>query len=225
MRTETIERTYYSFDELSEDAKDKALQEWIKHEDYQFIFDDAIASMKGFCDAFGITLNDYTVSSDAFYSDASWSFGYLFEGEEMTGQRLATWIWNNVPEIWSRKYLKHGELRDEKPCFSHRMMKVRQIVNECPNKGKWSVSYYSNIKRVENYCPFTGVIYDCSLLDCIYEFIGSPDNRTLEDLINESFSELFTAIENEIESRETTEYLSEMSEANNYEFTEEGEMI
>ena len=56
MRTETI--TLYQFDELSDDAKEKAL-EWLRQAyDYPW-FDEALDSIKAFCEVFKVIVDRY----------------------------------------------------------------------------------------------------------------------------------------------------------------------
>lgn len=53
-----ITQTLYTFDELSEDAKKRAIDEMYERTEYPF-FDDFISSVKAFCDYFGIKIRDY----------------------------------------------------------------------------------------------------------------------------------------------------------------------
>lgn len=55
----TIEKTVYDFSELSEKAKEKAMDKWFSSGfEYAWI-DESIDSVKAFCDAFGITITDW----------------------------------------------------------------------------------------------------------------------------------------------------------------------
>jgi hypothetical protein len=61
MRTVTVD--VYQFDELNEDAQEKAT-EWVKnniHDLYAW-HDEAKQSIEAFCDKFGVTLHNYRVS-------------------------------------------------------------------------------------------------------------------------------------------------------------------
>ena len=58
MRTETI--NIYKFDELTDDAKDKAWEWWRDGIEYYW-WNDAESSIKAFCDHFRVTIKDYSI--------------------------------------------------------------------------------------------------------------------------------------------------------------------
>ena len=58
MRTETI--TLYQFDELSDDAKEKAL-EWLRQAQEYPWFDESMDSCKAFCEVFGVSVKDWSL--------------------------------------------------------------------------------------------------------------------------------------------------------------------
>ena len=60
MRTATIE--LYKFDELSDDAKEIARSDYRQHVDYPW-FDDALKSIKAFCDHFGVSVKDWEIGA------------------------------------------------------------------------------------------------------------------------------------------------------------------
>jgi len=60
MKTETV--AIYSFDELSESAKQRAISDW-RHNGTDFpLFDEYMASLKEFCKHFNVSIKDYSVS-------------------------------------------------------------------------------------------------------------------------------------------------------------------
>jgi len=59
-----ITQKVYTFDELSEDAKKRAIDGMYESTEYPF-FDDFISSIKAFCDYFGIKIRDYQLSECA----------------------------------------------------------------------------------------------------------------------------------------------------------------
>lgn len=56
----------YTFEELSDDAKSRARQWWTANLDYPW-FDEAIDSIKAFCDEFGVSITDYQLGEYGSY--------------------------------------------------------------------------------------------------------------------------------------------------------------
>ena len=208
----------YSFNELSESAKQNAIDNYRnKCYDNSFFYDEIAASVKAAIDLFGLkTGRTYT---DIHYSHIDDNVLQLF------GSRLCAYIYNNYGEdLFKPKYLKHGELTDVKKSF-HRMRKQREITNNCPNKGKILVSYYSNIQK-DNSCTLTGVCYDDDILKPVYDFLSNcPSNVTFEDII-QSIESAINKTYNDCEDwLNSDEFITEELEANNYEFDEDGNRI
>lgn len=63
MRQETI--NIYTFDELSDHAKDKA-REWFKGASDYWGVDDGIDSIKAFCNHYGVKVTDYELSTCSY---------------------------------------------------------------------------------------------------------------------------------------------------------------
>jgi len=57
----TIETTLYTFDELSDEAKEQAIAKQRQYVDYPW-FSECLDSLKAFCDEFGVKVTDYTLS-------------------------------------------------------------------------------------------------------------------------------------------------------------------
>ena len=64
MRQETI--NIYNFAELSDGAKEKAIQWFLQGNEYFFI-EESLDSIKAFCKQFGVTLKDYDVDSWRYF--------------------------------------------------------------------------------------------------------------------------------------------------------------
>ena len=206
----TIEVKIYSFDELSEEAKEKAINKWRDsgNED-EFYTMDANKSFEKFADLFSIDWrnidycepyrNDYHVKMDD-------NILYL------SGQRLATYIWNNYKrDIFKGKYYSLWSKKDITYKYypeGHAVLKTR----------------YSHI-FLDNCCVLTGVCYDDDLLKPIYEFLDNPkDNVDFETLLNDCIYSLCHSVCSEIEYQNSDEQIAETIRANEYEFTENGEM-
>lgn len=57
----TIETTIYTFEELSDKAKERAIENMRPHVDYPW-FDECLGSLRAFCDEFSVAVTDYTLS-------------------------------------------------------------------------------------------------------------------------------------------------------------------
>lgn len=68
MRTETITRNIYTFEELSYKAKDTA-RAWYREGNEYTWCDEALSSVRAFCDMFGVSITDYTL--------CTWQHSYI----------------------------------------------------------------------------------------------------------------------------------------------------
>jgi hypothetical protein len=217
----TIEVKIFSFDELSEEAKQRAIEEQLNHISHDFIWEDAHASVKAFHNLFG--------TEEGRSSWLDWRQGSIEDNIlELQGLRLRKYILNNFGEgLFKPKYLRHGESTQKRPTY-HPMRRSREIPLG-PNKGLFSNSYYSNVRK-ELSCPLTGVCYDHDLLDPIVRLIEYKeenrqelDNLSFEELLDNCFHSLEKSIESEIEYRESNEAIADDLSDTEFEFTENGE--
>ena len=208
----TIEINLYSFDELSDKAKEKAMNKYYENEDFYYIWDDAHKTVKEFCDK---TIVRTSINS--------WLEPNLNNIDDniinLKGVRLMKYFINNFDFLYKPKYLKSFDGNK-----NHKMITNKTV----QSKGKSNVKKYcfatSNIQK-ETSCNLTGVCYDDDFLEPIYNFIKNPkENKNFEDVICECFYSLKNSIESEIEANQTIESFAELCEMNNYYFTEQGEM-
>jgi hypothetical protein len=213
----TIRIKIYKFEELSQDAKNAAIE---KHRNKGienfFIYDDAEKTVNAFNDLFGTSSGRNSwldVNTDNFDENII----------NLKGLRLQKYILNNFgSQLFKRKYLKHGKMLDKNIDVWHRMRKVTTI-NQGPNKGKFSISYYSNL-NTENSCVLTGMCYDNNLLNPIYNFLElrTFDSTNFDDLINECFYSLKKTIELEEEYLSSDDGIIEKILSNDYDFLKDG---
>jgi len=203
----TIQTKVYSFSELSEDAKETAINEFrSKGIETGFIYDDAYQSVKKFHTIFGTK-----------EGHRSWLYVQTSHIDdcilELTGLRLQKYIWNNYKQdlfkgkyysLWSKKDISYKYHKEGYPVLKARYSKI----------------------ILENSCVMTGVCYDHDLLQPFYDYLNkkdfSNDNTTLYDLFQDAFSSLEESIEREVEFRNSDESIIEYIESNSYEFTKEG---
>lgn len=197
----------YTFDELSEEAKAKAIKnarEEGKHEDMDCVTHDAVSIIKHAAQEFNIEIYDWSIGADVQRSFVKINTGTALENEEINGLRLRTWLINHHYNLFYEK--KHyGEY-------------------EKRANGKYSYDRYSEIQFIENDCPFSGTTYDMDFLDCFRAFLKKPTDQTLAELFKEGVHNLCVSLEKEEEYRLSDDGITDYLECN-AEFTEEGEFV
>lgn len=197
----TVQIKIYQFSELSTEAKAKAINKWLEIGGPEWIISDAHASFEKFAKIFGVKnwSIDYTSGSRS-----SWKIDEPENAEELSGQRLATYIWNNYrTDIFRGKY--YGKLVNSPAGLRH-------------------VKRYSKC-QISNDYVLTGACYDMDILDPMYSFLQRPTaGTTYKELIDECIENLIKSVTDEWEASTTEEYYQEHAEANGYEFHEDGSM-
>jgi len=212
MRTITL--TAYCFDELSEDAKERAISNYRNKDNSdqsQWYYNDAHESIKKFHDIFRTKggSREWTDFNDGHIDDCILG---------LKGDRLQRYIWNNY-----REQLYKGRYHTVK--IDDRKVVHKRVKCTGPHKsGKYHNAYYSAVFRDDNCCVLTGVCYDDDLLAPIYEFMDNrPDESvTLHDLFERCFDSIKTALENEDEYNDSEEYISEQLSNSEQEYDEFG---
>jgi hypothetical protein len=204
----TIETTVFKFNELSDTAKQKAIDRMRETDFYQS--SEYFSTVKKALDEmFGLELTSWDIDWDNINrSDWKINFDRMEDYRlELTGQRLRTYLVNN---LWC--------------IFFERKHWGKYAKNE--STGKWRYPYYSKIQRVKSCCPFTGFMGDECFLDVFRDFLDKPnEDYTLQELIETGVHNVFRAACDEWEAIQSDDYTIESIEANEYEFTEDGEMI
>lgn len=215
----TIETKAYKFDELSEEAKQTAINEFVNNPiDNSFIYDEAHNTVKKFHEIFG--------TSEGNRSWLDFNVNSVDDNLlELKGQRLRTYILNNFGDsLFTPKFI--GSLKTNN-YVTHKRIKSPKEVNSIGNRFN---PYYSGVQK-DNCCVLTGVCYDDSLLQPMYEFLEGklrPDYdkyQDFENLINDCFESLKNDIDSEESAMMEDDYIIDHIEANEYEFTEDGIQI
>ena len=197
MRTviETIKTDVYKFDELSDEAKEKFIEEQRDFE-AEFWADEMCDCMKRAMEWMNINIDDYQF-------DCTGS-GYINlsvddEAEDLEGVRAYAWIVNN--------------------CFAD----VNKSKTFWKGLSKSRKSNIESKDWMDN-CPFSGVIYDFAVKDAWEEWCAELKNGfepsvrdfldKLENQYLNEWSEEYDGF-NEDEARD-------IAEANNFEFLEDG---
>lgn len=204
----TIETKIYTFDELSEAAKQRAINDYNNNERFEYLFDDANNTIRAFCDIFPAEQG----GNSLFYLVAKEDNAY---NDNVRGERLQRYIWNNYGrKIFTSKY--YG-VKANYPIKHNRIQSITY------RNGNTFNGYYSAI-FVDNLDVLTGVCYDDDLLKPIYEFLNqrNPENIGMEELIKRCGKSLEESVTSEIEYLCSNESVSEALTVNDYEFFEDG---
>jgi len=207
----------YEFDELSDEAKQKAIK---GQRDFEMEIENPWA------DEWRDTLHkieelfDIEVDFDSYNQHSiSWRKWWNKEyGEEMlnlSGNRALSFLWNNYGRyIYKGKYYSCHDRWEN---------------------GKYHyVSRRSKCTLVSGDCPLTGVCYDNDALDPLWNFIEGKDkssccsrwihfkNRSVKDIIEDCVDSLCDAWDKEEEYRLSDEGLVDSIKSNGYEYYEDG---
>lgn len=152
------------------------------------------------------------LKSRGFQTDNLWCLDDVesntLSNEELSGQRLATYLWNNYrTDIYSAKYYSI--------CNGH---KGAVGVNSKSRKSK--------IQFESGNCPLTGYSMDNHILTPMWEFIDKPDSRDFKELISDCFDAWVKGCNDDIDFQNSDEYIKDAIIANEYEFEfdEDGNM-
>lgn len=199
----TIKLKIYSFRELSEEAKETAIDNYVKGKIFDlhvsFLQDEVNDTANAFMRQFPVKISYHCrrmFTNMEFYGDI-WI-------EDLKGLRLRTYILNNFGEI----------------LYKPRFIYTGIIGQPGIQTG------YSKIQK-DNTCVLTGACWDDSLLEPIYEFIEKYDDRrygdtTFDDLIRGCGENLLYTYNREVEYRQSDEYIRETLTESDYEFLEDG---
>lgn len=219
---QTLQINVYKFNELNEEAQEKAIQDYRnKGIETEHIYDEAYNTV--------IKFNEVFETKEGGKSWLDCNTSNIRENVlNLKGLRLRTYILNNFyNSLYKPKYL--GCIGDNK-IIKHRMSKTHFYDTKKGARVSSSNFIYSNIQK-ENSCTLTGVFYDDDMLKPIYEFIENGHKKddfnylTFEMLLNECFESLEKSITNEIEFLHSDTSIIENIEINDYDFLENGEQF
>jgi hypothetical protein len=206
----TVRTKIYKFNELSNEAKQKAIEKYRDNNiDYQFSFDEITGSVKKMAELFNLKFGrEYTDLRTGHIED-----NIL----QLSGTRLYKYLMNNYyDDLFTPKYIK----------IVDKVVKYRQFICKViKGRDKDYTQIYSKNKRT-NDCVLTGICYDNDILQPVYDFLKKPSkNTTFEDIVNDIESAISKTFRNEEEYINSDEYIIEEIEANDYEFMADGKMF
>lgn len=207
----TVITEVFTFDELSETAKNKAIENHRYKNCYaSHYFDEIIDSAKKVIEIFNLkTGREYSDIRTGHIDDAIL---------QLKGVRLFKYIINNYGnDLFTPKYIKCIDKEFRCKLFICK-------VNTGRDGNKYTL-VYSKTKR-DNSCVLTGCCYDEDILKPIYNFLKKPkENTTFEDLMNEIGDAISKTVSDTEDWINSDEFIAENLESNSYEFTEDGNIF
>lgn len=210
----TAEIKIFRITELSESAQEHAHFKYLSN---HFSYNEEISdTLKAFAKIFPIKIKNWSYDSQS--ANVSWEFEHFVseDVQELSGIRLSAFLWNNYgKDLFKLKY--KGALKKNYP------VKHKRIEHTDHKNGNHSIHYYSAISFSTD-CVLTGMCFDYDILEPIYKFLKKPDSGVdFEYLMQDCISSWEVAAKNEAENETSLEYFKDIAEANDYEFTENGE--
>lgn len=192
----------YTFDELSEDAKHNVCErernnyQSFCYESKEYDAGERVDTLDKFCKVFGI---EYSINEKYCGYSIDWYFeddDLEERADEICGKYLLRFLDKVYYDIRSRKYYSTPGYYDENKKYKYKFR-------------------HSRIIWVEQECPFTGVCYDCDILDKIFDWYKHPDWKvSLRSLIDDCFSHYLKLWADEDEYRMSDDYIGEMISLN-----------
>jgi hypothetical protein len=205
MQTITLE--LFKFNELSEDAKQTAIDNYRYSGNHCGDAGEIIDSAKAASELFNLkTGRQYSDVSTCHIDD---------DILELKGVRAYKYLLNNYGgELFKRAYIKHYD--------THKIIPQFYCERKTYKNGNKSTFVYSKYKTTDS-CVLTGFCYDDDILQPVYDFLAKPcKNTTIQDIfeeLGEAIAKAFADYEDWVTS---DEYISEVLECNNYDFTIDG---
>jgi hypothetical protein len=199
----TISLEVYKLEELSEKARDRAHYDWLASGCSDGSSSENAATLRAFESIFPVKVKDWQYGGCPGYIE--WHFTGEDDTAELTGWRLAAYLWNNYHgKLYKGKYYSTpGKYIDGKYTYKHRHSKI--ILEHC--------------------CVLTGYCVDDDMLDPVYKFMEHPtDGTTFYNLMQDCFDAWVKACTEQWDHENSMEYFKDACEANDYEFYADGRM-
>lgn len=205
----TITLDLYSASELKEsfpDGFENALEHWRNDSTEIFWEDETIESLKALVKASGLTLKDWSLGVYGYsYIKIDWDSDDV---KDLAGNRALAWLENNLLSDLRIKFTPYA-----------RIDKEHYIVYPRAKLAKYGKDYRAG--KIEP-CPFTGYFADEVYLESIIKAI--KEGYTLGEAYSWLADECQKLLEQELENQNSEEYFIDHAEANEYQFTEDGEL-
>jgi len=211
MKTETI--NLYDYSELTDEAKETAFGHFLNNGSDYCWSGEAMDTLKAFAKVFNLTIADYSIGTGSHSYVNFHLVEEFMEVEELTGPRLAAYLWNNFKnDIFKGKYYSVD---------ANRVIKHNRVTCTAHKNGNVTVAYHSAI-QLESCCPFTGVCFDEGILKPIIDFMNKPNDTTYLDLLTECIDAWTKEVVSDMEYQQSEEFFQEECEANERTFLTSG---
>ena len=226
---ETVKVHIYRFDELSGTAQQHALDKWNEGADYNWI-GEARDTVKAFEEEFHVELRSWGFNR--------WDYRYDLRTGKIDDDVLA--LKGNRARAWFWKKCGHLLLTPRKTYFTHHQGKLIKAISTDSRVYKSKVFFD---RCYDGTCPWTGVFCDNVMLDPIAYFCfgvrwdenlkkrvpirmskREDDSNTVESILNECCDSFLKTLMEDYRDQGKIEHFAETCEANNFRFTEDGEM-
>lgn len=198
-RTETITKTFYTFDELSDDAKQKAIADnydWNIHDQwFECVYDDA----KHIADLIGLEIDRIYFSGFASQGD-----GACFEGSYSYRKNCVKLVTDYAPQDTDLHNIVRDLVAVQKPSFY-------RLEAQTSHQGRY---YHSG-------CMFVNVSY-WSDFDGYYS-VSEKQSDGITEVMRDFADWIYSRLKSEYEYLTSDDAISESLIANDVEFTETGE--
>jgi len=198
----TIEVNLYKLDELSEKAKEEARFNWLSAGDSDMSSEDNRRTLGAFQSVMPVSVKRWEYGGTPGHVRWEFDNGVSEQVQELRGQRLATYLWNNYKRhLFSGRYYSKSYQKPD---------------------GTYGIKSRRSKITIEHSCELTGYCVDEDILEPIYKFLEKPDDQTFGELISECFHSWLKSCEAMWEYEQSMEAFRETCEANDYEFYEDG---
>lgn len=226
----------YDYDELSPEAKKRAIEEWRSEGVEHFWGHEAEGTLRKLQEYLGIEVTRWAYSPYNHDSGVIRFTHYSDDQLALAGRRAQAFLWNNFANliIQPRKkwYAKHHDGRVDPSGCLH-------------GDGWKNMSWESNVffdRVYDGTCPLTGVCFDNDALDPLAYFclgmewdeetrkrVMIPHSKranwvstTVEDVLRGCVDSLLQSAQDDWDSQFTEDYFSEYARMNGFMFDESG---
>ena len=201
MRTITNTFNVFRFDELSDEAKEKAIDDFRYDHDFAWQ-EDIVESIRAIAKAMNCHASWY--SYDGITYNVTFDFDFSDNIENLKGKRAYAYIYNNF-------------------LFPNRSAKTYWLDNiiHCDGRKNWSRK--SKLFFGWDDCPFTGYCADYCFIEAWREWVKDFNkNSTVEDFIITVADKLGKEWTSDNEYQMSDEYIIEMFDIHDVEFLKDG---
>lgn len=229
---EEITIRLYDYDELSDEAKRRAREDWRSKDPGHFRGGEVRHTLKELEKEFGIEVSDWTYDSYS-YDCGMIRFKELSDGQlALAGERARAFLWNNFGHpVMQPRVSYHSRLYEKRTSWFGEGLGTRRFVSKV---------FFD--RTYDGTCPLTGVYFDSDALDPLACFcfgvrwderekrrVMVPHgerwrwkSKTVEEAIRECVGALFGSAQKDCEYQESEEIFAETCAANGWTFEEDG---